>query len=119
MSDSNQTPIQEAVSLITILAILSGVGCYAGAVQDAPGLAPGVLWAASLVYAWLPALSILRGVQVPVLVGSAMIGATVFVCGIPFAGLLAVWLSKAQLQSVERHTARLKRNRASLQRKNR
>ena len=119
MSDANQTPIQEAVSLITILAILAAVGCFAGAVQDAPGFASTVLWVADLVYSWLPALSVLRGAQVPVLVGSAMIGAAVFVCAIPFAALLAAWLSKAQLQNVERHTLRLKGNRASLQRKNR
>jgi hypothetical protein len=56
---------------------------------------------------------------VPILAGSAVIGAALFVCAIPFAGLLAAWLSKAQLQNVERHTARLKRNRASLQRKDR
>ena len=119
MSDPNQTPVQEAVSLITILAILAAVGCYAASVQNAPGLAPAVLWVAGLVYTWLPALSLLRGGQVPILAGSALIGAALFVCAIPFAGLLAAWLSKAQLQNVERHTARLKRNRASLQRKDR
>jgi hypothetical protein len=117
MSDPNQTPVQEAVSLITILAILAAVGCYAGAIQDAPGLAPAVLWVADLVYVWLPALSLLRGAQVPVLVGSAVIGIAVFVCGIPFAALLAGALAKAQLQNIERHTLRLKRNRARLQRK--
>jgi hypothetical protein len=119
MSDPNQTPVQEAVSLITILAILAALGCYAGAVQDAPGLAPSVFWVASLANTWLPALSVLGGAQAPILVGSAIIGATVFVCGIPFAGLLAAWLAKAQLQNVEQHTLRLKRNRASLQRKTR
>jgi hypothetical protein len=119
MSDPNQTPIQEVVSLITILAILAAVGCYAGAVQDVPVLAPAVFWAASLAYTWLPVLSLLRGAQASVLVGSAMVGATVFVWAIPFAGLLAAWLAKAQLQNVERHTLRLKRNRASLQQKNR
>src|SRR5262249_37002708 len=119
MSDSNQTPIQEAVSLITISAILAAVGCYAGAIQDAPGLAPAVFWFASLAYTWVPTLSLLRGAQVPVLLGSLMFGAGVFVGGIPFAALLAAWLSKAQLKNVERHTLRLKRNRTSLQRKNR
>jgi hypothetical protein len=119
MNDSNQTPVQEAVSSITILAILAAVGCYAGVAQNLPGLTPCVLCIAGLAYAWLPALSLLRGAQVPLLVGSAMIGAIVFVCAIPFAGLLAAWLAKAQLQNVERDTIRLKKNRASLQRKNR
>ena len=54
-----------------------------------------MLWVAGLVYTWLPALSLLRGGQVPILAGSAVIGAALFVCAIPFAGLLAAWLSKA------------------------
>jgi hypothetical protein len=119
MNDGNQTPVQEAVSLITILAILVSVGCYAGAAHNVPGLTPGVLWIAERVYGWLPALSALRGAQIPILLGSAMFGLGLFVCAIPFAGLLAGALAKAQLQSFERHTVRLKRNRVRLQRKSR
>jgi hypothetical protein len=117
MNDNNQTPLQEAVSLITIAAILAAVGCYIGATQNAPGVTAGVLWLASLVCTWLPALTVLQAPQMPLLIGSAAVGLTLFVCGIPFASLLAAWLSSAQLQNVERHTARLKRNRAKLQRK--
>ena len=119
MSDGNQTPLQEAVSLITIVAILAAIGCYAGAAQNVPGLAPVVLWIAALVCRWLPALNALHAPQMPVLVGSGMFGLAVFVCGIPFASLLAGALAKSQLQGVERHMMRLKKNRASLQRKNR
>jgi hypothetical protein len=119
MNDSNETPLQEAVSLITILAILASVGCYLGTLQNAPGLTPAVLWVASQVYGWLPGSNALRGPQIPIMVGSATFGVGVFVCGIPFAGMLAVGLAKAQLQSVERHTVRLKKNRTRLQRKER
>jgi hypothetical protein len=119
MNDSNQTPLKEAASLITIGAILAAVGCYAGAVQGVPGLAPGVLWIAGLVYQWWPALSALHGAQIPLLVGSATIGLAVFLFGIPLAPLLAGRFARAQLQNVERSTQRLKKNRANLQKKER
>ena len=119
MNEGNQTPLQEAVSLVTIIAILVAVGCYAGAARNVPGLTPGVLWIASLVYTWLPALGALQAPQMPVLVGSAAVGLAIFVCGTPFAGLLAATLSRAQLQNIELHMIRLKKNRANLQRKNR
>jgi hypothetical protein len=119
MSDANQTPLQEAVSTITIGAILVAVGCYAGAVQDVPGLTAGVLWIAGLVFTWCPALNELQGGQIPSLVGSATVGVALFLFGIPLAPLLAGRFARAQLQNVERDTARLKKNRASLQKKER
>ena len=119
MSDANQTPLKEATSLITISAILAAVGCYAGATQNVPGLAPGVLWLASLDYVWWPALNALHGAQIPMLVGSATVGGAVFLFGIPLAPLLASRFARAQLQNVERSAARLKKNRASLQKKER
>ena len=109
MSDASQTPLAEAVSIITIGAILVAVGCYAGAIQNVPGLAPGVLWIASQMYGWWPALNALNGAQIPILVGSATVGGALFLFGIPLAPLLAARFAKAQLQNVERSTARLKR----------
>ena len=119
MSDPSQTPLKEATSLITIAAILVTVGCYAGVVQNVPGLAPGVLWLAGLVYEWCPALNALHGAQIPVLVGSATVGLALFLFGIPLAPLLAGRFARAQLENVERSTVRLKKNRASLQKKER
>jgi len=119
MSDPSQTPLKEATSLITIAAILVTVGCYAGVVQNVPGLAPGVLWLAGLVYEWCPALNALHGAQIPLLVGSATVGLAVFLFGIPLAPLLAGRFARAQLENVERSTVRLKKNRASLQKKER
>jgi hypothetical protein len=119
MSNPNQTPLKEATSLITIGAILVAMGCYTGAVQNVPGLAPGVLWLAGLVIGWLPALNALHGAQIPLLVGSGTVGLAVFLFGIPLAPLLAAGFARAQLQNVERSTVRLKKNRASLQKKER
>jgi len=61
----------------------------------------------------------LHGAQIPLLVGSGTVGLAVFLFGIPLAPLLAAGLARAQLQNVERSTVRLKKNRASLQKKER
>jgi hypothetical protein len=119
MSDANQTPLKEAISLITIAAILVAVFCYVGTAQNARGLAPGVLWIASQVFTWWPALNGLHGAEIPLLVGSAAVGLAVFLFGIPLAPLLAGRFARAQLQNVERSTQRLKRNRENLQKKER
>jgi hypothetical protein len=119
MSDPNQTPLKEATSLMTIASILIAVGCYAGTTENAPVLAPGVLWIAGLVFRWAPGLSALHGAQIPSLVGSATVGLAIFLFGIPLAPLLAGAFARAQLQNVERSTARLKKNRANLQKKER
>ena len=119
MSDANQTPLKEAISLITIGAILVAVGCYVGTAQNVPGLAPGVPWIAGQAFTWWHALNGLHGAQIPLLVGSAAVGLAVFLFGIPLAPLLTGRFARAQLQNVERSTQRLKRNRENLQKKKR
>jgi len=78
-----------------------------------------LFWIAGKVIEWWPTLNALHGQQIPLFVGSATIDLTVFLFGIPLAPLLAARFARAQLQNVERSTARLKRNRANLQRKER
>jgi hypothetical protein len=51
-----RTPFQEAVSIITIFAILVALGCYAAAVNNVPVLAPPLYWVAVGVYHFFPAL---------------------------------------------------------------
>ena len=119
MSDANQTPLQEAISIITIGAILVAVGCsreLRKTCQDWRQACFGSL--ARTLTCW-PALNALHGAQIPILVGSATVGGAIFLFGIPLAPLLAARFAKAQLQNVERSTARLKKNRASLQKKER
>jgi len=49
MNDAHQTPLEEAISFLTIAAILVGVGCYAAAVQNIPIASPALFWVASMV----------------------------------------------------------------------
>jgi MFS superfamily sulfate permease-like transporter len=119
MNDAHQTPLEEAISFLTIAAILVAVACYAAAVQNLPVASPALLWVASILYHWFPVLNAVRTPQMPMLVSAAAVGGTFFVVGIPFAGLLATWFSSAQIANLERQTAKLQRNRARVQKQRR
>ena len=119
MSEPHQTPLQEAISFVTIGAILVGVSCYTAGQQNLPVVSPVLLWVASIVYHWVPSLDAIRTPQMPVLVGAAAIGVGFFVVGIPFAGLLGTWFSNAQIADVERQIVKLQRDRGRIQRRRR
>jgi hypothetical protein len=119
MNDAHQTPLEEAISFLTIAAILVGIGCYAAAVQNVPVASPALFWIASMVYHWFPVLNAMRAPQMPMLVSAAAAGGTFFVVALPFAGLLATWFSSAQIANLERQTAKLQRNRARVQKQRR
>jgi MFS superfamily sulfate permease-like transporter len=119
MNDAHQTPLQEAISFLTIAAILVVVSCYASAAQNIPVVSPALFWIASTVYHWFPGLNAIRAPQMPMLISAAAVGGTFFVVGIPFAGLLAAWFSSAQIANLERQTAKLQRNRARIRKRRR
>lgn len=109
-----ETPIQEAVSIITIAAILVAAVCYMACLNSTPVISPALFQVASWVYAWFPALNGLRSAQLPMVVSSATIGGVFWLVTIPFAGLLARLFNASQLASLERQTIKLKRNRAKI-----
>jgi hypothetical protein len=113
------TPFQEAVSIITITAILVAVGCYAAAVNNVPVLAPMLYWVATEVYRLFPALKVLHQSQVPMLVSAAAVGVAFFFLTIPLANWLAGVFSRAGIDNLERQTARLKEHREKLKKKRR
>ena len=110
--DSNpQTPFQEAISLITIVAILVGVGAYMAALKNVPLLSPALFFVAVQVYHIFPALTSLLGSQVPMLVTAATVGTVFFIFTIPLAFWLAGVFSRVGISSMERQTLRLKKMR--------
>ena len=109
MNEGNpQTPFQEAVSIISIAAILVGLGCYVAAVNNVPLLSALLFWIAMQVYDWLPVLNVLRAPQVPMLIAALTVGTVFFIFTIPLAYWLAGVFSQAGINSIERQTARLK-----------
>ena len=119
MNDANQTPLQEAISFLTIGAILVAVGCYVAATQNVPIASPALFWVAAMVYHCFPALHALNAPQIPMLVSAATVGGAFFVVGVPFAGFLAAWFSNVQMVSLERQTGKLRRNRIRIQKRTR
>jgi hypothetical protein len=61
------------ISLITIVAILVGVGAYVAALKNVPLLSSVLFWVAVQVYYLFPALTGLPGNQVPMLVAGAWV----------------------------------------------
>ena len=112
-----QTPFQEAISLITIVAILVGVGAYMAALKNVPLLSPALFWLALQVYQLFPALMRLPGDQVPMLVAAASIGMLFFIFTIPLAYCLAGAFSRAGISSMDWQTFRLKRMRNAIKKR--
>ena len=117
--NQSETPLQEAISILSIGAMLVAVGCYVAAFQNVPILAPFLFWVAVQVFSLFPVLNHLPGTQVPMLVAAAAVGLASFFLTIPLAPLLAGIFSRAGLQSLERHTYRLKKHREKLKVKKR
>ena len=57
--------------------------------------------------------------QMAMLVSAVAVGDAFFVLGIPFAGVLATWFSRAHMASLERQTDKLRRNRIGIQKRHR
>ena len=120
MNEGNpQTPFQEAVSIISIAAILVGLGCYVAAVNNVPLVSALLFWVAMRVYDWLPVLNALRAPQVPMLIAALTVGTVFFIFTIPLAYWLAGVFSRAGMNSIERQTVRLKRMRDERKRRTR
>jgi hypothetical protein len=115
----SETPIQEAISIITIGAILLGVPCCAAAVNKARIISAGLFWVAGQAYAFLPALNGLKSPLMAMLVAAATVGAVIWIIGLARASPLATWLSAGYMAGLERQTAKLKRNRARIQKRRR
>ena len=119
MTDGNQSPLQEARSIITISAILVAVVCYVCEIKNVPVISPALFWLATQIYNWLPMLSRMPGEQIPMLVSSAAVGGGLWILGMPLAGPLAAWFSAGQLGRLEQQTLKLKRNRTRIQKRRR
>ena len=104
-----QTPYQEAVSVICIASVLIGLGCYIAAINEVPFVSAFLFNVAVQVYHRLPVLNAVRAPQAPMLVAALTIGTVFFIFTIPLACWLAGVFSRADTKSMERQTERLKR----------
>jgi hypothetical protein len=115
MTEQKETPIQEAISIVTIVAFFVGVGCFVGAMNKLPILSQALYYVATWVYALFPVLHRLHYPQIPMVAASGAVGFFVWVLGCCFATYIANWLSAGELANIDKQTARLKKNRAKIQ----
>jgi hypothetical protein len=104
-----QTPYQEAVSVICIASVLVGLGCYIAAINEVPFVSAFLFTVAVQVYHRVPVLNALHAPQAPMLVAALTIATVFFIFTIPLAYWLAGVFSRAAIKRMERQTARLKR----------
>jgi hypothetical protein len=119
MNPSQESPQQEAVSLISIAAILLSVVAYAAAANNIPVISPLLFCLASAVYQFFPALNGIHGAQMPMLISAFAVGGVFWLLALPFSGMLAQLFSAGNLSSIQRQTDRLKRNRIQIMRRRR
>ena|SRR5271166_877768 len=111
----SETPVQEAISIISIAAILLAVGCYVACMGNAAVISPAMFWVAVQVYSFFPSLNGLHSPQVPMLVAAATVSGLFWLLMMPLAPILARAFNSQQMASLERQTIKLKRNRAQIQ----
>lgn len=107
MSDQSQSPTQEAVSIVTIAAVLVSLCSYAGAMDNLPVVTPVMAWLVNQLGPVMPTLFQTN----QLLVASAAVGLLVWIIGLAFCGSIANWFSQSQIGAIDRQTERLKRNR--------
>ena len=119
MSDKPQTQFEEALAIITIIALLLGAGAYIAAINNWPVLCPILYWVALQTYRCIPVLANYHLRQAPYVVSAVVVGGLFFCLTIPFTHVLANAFSRAGISNLERQTARLKNHRAKLKKRRR
>ena len=109
-----ESPIQEAVTMVTIFAILAAAVCFVGGLNGWPVLTPALASIAELIYWKFPALSGLKAPQIPLLASAMAVGCAVWLIGIPFSGLIAQAFSSGQIAQIIRSEEKLKKGRARI-----
>jgi hypothetical protein len=107
MNDQPQSPTQEAISVVTIAAILVALCLYAGASDNLPIVTPFMAWVIYKVEPFTPTVFQSH----PLMVAAAFIGGFVFIVGLAFAPMIANWFNQSQIGAIEQHQYRLKRTR--------
>jgi hypothetical protein len=119
VSDKPQTQFEEALAIITIIALLLGAGAYIAATNNWPVLSPILYWVALQTYRCVPVLTNHHFAQAPYVVSAVVVAVLFFCLTIPFANVLAHAFSRAGISNLEKQTGRLKKHRAKLKKRRR
>ena len=119
MSEKPQSQFEEALAIITIIALLLGAGAYIAAINNWPVLSPILFWVALQTYHCIPVLANYNSTHAPYVVSAVVVGGVFFCLTIPFTHVLASAFSRAAISNLEKQTARLKKHRAKLKKRRR
>ena len=119
MSDRPQTQFEEALAIITIVALLLGAGAYIAAIDNWPVVSPILYWVALQTYRCIPVLANYNFTRAPYVVSAVVVGGIFFCLTIPFTHVLANAFSRTGISNLEKQTARLKKHRAKLKKRRR
>jgi hypothetical protein len=119
VSEKPQTQFEEALAIITIVALLLGAGAYLAAINNWPVLSPILYWVALQTYRCVPVLANYHFAQAPYVVSAIVVGGIFFCLTIPLTHMLANAFSRAGISNLEKQTARLKKHRAKLKKRRR
>jgi hypothetical protein len=119
VSDKPQTQFQEALAIITIVALLLGAGAYIAAINNWPVVSPILYWVALQTYHCIPVLANYNFTHAPYVVSAVVVGGLFFCLTIPFTHVLANAFSRAGISNLEKQAARLKKHRAWLKNRRR
>jgi hypothetical protein len=107
--------MQEAISYITIAAVIIGAVLFYAGMHNVPVLSWALYHVAVWIYGLIPALRGLRYPQVPALAAAATVAFLFWIIGVCCSAKIANWISQGQLASIDKQTAQLKKNRAKIQ----
>ena len=117
MSDKPQTQFEEALAIITIIALLLGACAYVAAINNWPVVSPILYWVALQTYRCIPVLANYNFTHAPYVVCAVVVGGVFFCLTLPFTHVLANAFSRAGITNLEKQTARLKKHRSKLKKR--
>src|SRR5260370_38588146 len=115
MNEQQESPIQKAISYITIAAVIIGAVLFYAGMHNVPVLSWALYHVAVWIYVLIPALLGLRYPQVPALAAAATVAFLFWIIGVGCAGKVANLISQGQLEGIGKQRAQLKKNRAKIQ----
>jgi hypothetical protein len=119
VSEKPQTQFEEALAIITIIAVLLGAGAYVAAINNWPVVSPILYWVALQTYRCIPVLANYKFTHASYVVSAVVVAGLFFCLTVPFSHVLANAFSRAGISNLERQTARLKNHRAKLRKRRR
>src|SRR5260370_31812192 len=105
MNEQQESPMQEAISYITIAAVIIGAVLFYAGMHNVPVLSWALYHVAVWIYGLIPAIRGLRYPQVPALAAAATVAFLFWIIGVFCAPKIPHWISQGPPSSIHKQTA--------------